>query len=545
MLIESEGLIELWNQLEHDYVSVMEVVLISVKEHMDLYYQKVWEIQQSFVELLERGDNKAMLFHKFQENYSRFLEENPQIRDMKLTRQEILAKLEVLYDKMWDILAAKKDEAIAQRKHLIESGYFEEDLEVFMKDILKLIKSELLRFFRSLKLLRSYYCQLLGKKEPTQSAVIDFADVENESSVICDPRDPESFPRLQKIIKNCLKLIENFVRNFEYSSPEESEAVQCEFTIIKYRIHLIKNFALGRIKTFRGFAKLVYAKMDEWIIFQIKSHNDSVYKLTKTLRNRIERGLQFEDRLPLGLALTTELHKPIQPRYDVLESIPARESVSPKRFTIENLYFFMMDLESISDDGRMIDSEYLKDYLNKKWKLQPEIFPDDFNQKDAPALSVMSSKIGQDSQGKVSWRRLCTYLCLLDSPVPGTEMLQDLLTSLEGSNIDRDSFIWSSFWFDEYVQSYETIDHYRLDRAYSIKQLLFYIHSDKENLLVESFIECLRPLSGVSQDDGLLYFDLLFHGQKDFNRRVIWAGASFIDSRIFSIPESLTCFSVK
>ena len=60
---------------------------------------------------------------------------------------------------------------------------------------------------------------------------------------------------------------------------ERSEAIRIEKAIIRYRLYLLKTFAISKIKELRVMANSIYSKLDDWIIFGIKAQNDAVYEL--------------------------------------------------------------------------------------------------------------------------------------------------------------------------------------------------------------------------------------------------------------------------
>lgn len=68
---------------------------------------------------------------------------------------------------------------------------------------------------------------------------------------------------------------------------EMKETLSTEKAILRYRLYLIKTFAISRIKEFREKAKGLYTKLEDWLNYSIKAENNAVDELVIFLKGKI------------------------------------------------------------------------------------------------------------------------------------------------------------------------------------------------------------------------------------------------------------------
>lgn len=59
-------------------------------------------------------------------------------------------------------------------------------------------------------------------------------------------------------------------------------AIKVEKSILRYRLSLIRNWALKRLKEMRAKAVKVYTKLEDWIHVSNKAENDAVEEMVIT-----------------------------------------------------------------------------------------------------------------------------------------------------------------------------------------------------------------------------------------------------------------------
>lgn len=59
-------------------------------------------------------------------------------------------------------------------------------------------------------------------------------------------------------------------------------AIKVEKSILRYRLSLIRNWALKRLKEMRAKAVKVYTKLEDWIHVSNKAENDAVEEMVNS-----------------------------------------------------------------------------------------------------------------------------------------------------------------------------------------------------------------------------------------------------------------------
>ena len=69
----------------------------------------------------------------------------------------------------------RKDEALEERKQIMNSGYIEDEMDLFVVNIQKLFQAELDRYFGCVQIVQDYYHALEGKDliEPPENLLFD------------------------------------------------------------------------------------------------------------------------------------------------------------------------------------------------------------------------------------------------------------------------------------------------------------------------------------------------------------------------------------
>ncbi len=62
---------------------------------------------------------------------------------------------------------------------------------------------------------------------------------------------------------------------------EMKRAIKVEKSILRYRLVLVRNWALKRLKEMRLKALKVYHKLEEWILVATKTQNDAIDEMVR------------------------------------------------------------------------------------------------------------------------------------------------------------------------------------------------------------------------------------------------------------------------
>lgn len=223
-----------------------------------------------------------------------------------------------------------------ERSHIMKSGWVEREMERFTSLIHRFIQTELSRSFRSQQLISDFY-NLLQGYELSEIPEYFKAEIQlNNDNLPAIEGDSNIFPRLEKIIEIALKLhageevidekeaaagkkggkpavvakkddkkgaaAANTKKGGKAGEAEVEEkkpvasaediasknAILKEKAIFKYRMQVIKDHAIDRLKQMRSQATLMYGKLQDWIDYTFTAENKAVDEMDAIFREYIE-----------------------------------------------------------------------------------------------------------------------------------------------------------------------------------------------------------------------------------------------------------------
>lgn len=78
---------------------------------------------------LKRRDGKQQVLDKFIDEFNAFSDEQPDMREDDQTKEELHQRTDILSDELWEIAEDRKEQAVEERKKIMESGWVEFSLE--------------------------------------------------------------------------------------------------------------------------------------------------------------------------------------------------------------------------------------------------------------------------------------------------------------------------------------------------------------------------------------------------------------------------------
>jgi hypothetical protein len=82
-----------------------------------------------FLTYLKRQDAKQQVLDKFVEAFNEFSDQCPDMREDDQTKEELHQRVDILSDELWEIAEERKEQAVEERKKIMESGWVEFSLE--------------------------------------------------------------------------------------------------------------------------------------------------------------------------------------------------------------------------------------------------------------------------------------------------------------------------------------------------------------------------------------------------------------------------------
>jgi adenylate kinase family enzyme len=333
-----------WLNMFETYNSSLRSVFRSFKKQKESIINNYNKLQEKFIDFLRRTSKKHLEIQKFQTKFNRFSEEYPELKTDEQVKAEFHQDLADLGDGIWEIIDERKDEAIEERKKIMNSGWIEKEMEKFYYNAEKVFIMEVEKFYTSLIIIRQFYLNMDSRlyHEISGFKPLDILKEDDFSSIPLEKVDEVSgkftFPRIEKIYKNAIKIILKFdeivksqekiiVKNstvnisldismkkasilkrgatnikkqlidstfvddkreiFMYEE-EMKNAIKFEKNKFKYRVTFLKFWAINNLNNMKRVTKQIYDKLDEWIINSIKAENDAMNNLTFYLDSHIE-----------------------------------------------------------------------------------------------------------------------------------------------------------------------------------------------------------------------------------------------------------------
>ena len=256
-------LLKIWSNLFQNYVCECKSIFKFLRVQRDSISVNYNLICQKFIEFLKRPSKKQILLLDYQMKYNKFLDDYPDLKDDPQVKEEHHQEVDDLNDKIYEIIETRKNEAVEERKKIMTSGWIENEMEKFYMALERLFQNEIDKFIGSLQIMRDYYHNLdnrplielpfstidIIKEEIDQTPIEEFATETEENSTnpenvnkettnkenntesdvketleqYIEKNLPKSYPRVEKLYKNSLKI------QFQYEEAlREAERAKLE-----------------------------------------------------------------------------------------------------------------------------------------------------------------------------------------------------------------------------------------------------------------------------------------------------------------------------
>lgn len=95
---------------------------------------------------LRRLDCKQQVLDKFIADFNQFSDQFPDMREDDQTKEELHQRVDILSDELWEIAEDRKEQAVEERKKIMESGWVEFSLEYLTSCAQQMMQSEIDKF---------------------------------------------------------------------------------------------------------------------------------------------------------------------------------------------------------------------------------------------------------------------------------------------------------------------------------------------------------------------------------------------------------------
>ena len=564
-------LLKIWSNLFQNYVCECKSIFKFLRVQRDSISVNYNLICQKFIEFLKRPSKKQILLLDYQMKYNKFLDDYPDLKDDPQVKEEHHQEVDDLNDKIYEIIETRKNEAVEERKKIMTSGWIENEMEKFYMALERLFQNEIDKFIGSLQIMRDYYHNLdnrplielpfstidIIKEEIDQTPIEEFnvegeetqqenkekentitnseASVKETLEQYIEKNMPKSYPRVEKLYKNSLKIqfqYEEALRETERAkiekekeeakknaapgkgkkgpdkgkeNPEEAakeevyphndelkQAISNEKSKFKYKLTLLKYWGIACLKNFRRLSLTVYNKLEDWIILAIKAENEALTELTTMLKENIES----ESKIKYELALETFdviVNMDVQNYIELPpKPLPAKEVIDHNKFNIVQLKILMEELQTylVENTSSIRSSTFISIFLKKyiSSKNDNDVYygiPNLLKELSFYNYFKFIKKLDPENTDLISLKHIGTFFSLLSDVIPTKSeisQIKEQAKKLSGDDyplVTMNQFTQIEFWFDEKERSPTLKNHEDYHRDIKLKEILFDINKNQ------------------------------------------------------------------
>ena len=449
------------------------------------------------------------------------------MREDEETKAELHQRVDVLSDELWEIAEERKEQAVEERKRIMESGWIESAQEHVTTIAHQMMQSEVDKFRGTIQLVWDYYHAVDEKLIPAAEeipAVDILAQPEGAPPLEMPPTesteeganlsDLESYtyPRLDELYKRAIKAQvvpdvtalsaaqadakkapkkgdkkgaagggEDEQAKESTYTKEMKEAVRIEKSVLRFRVTQIRNWTLNRLKLQREQFLAIYKKLEDWVAVSNKAENDAIEEVCDVVKDAIEGQEKIANELRLrfmDFVVDESYQNYIDPPPPKLD---AMEEVLEDRFAVPELTALVAELKTLAGDENMILNRAAVELLMRKTNNSKSLgdvggLPlawASFAQSD---YERMVSNLDINNEGAVDYRALAVCMILLRSALPTDTELEALEVSLGKQSANHLASV--KLWCEATEASKDREYSHEFDRVTQIKAVLLAIFHD-------------------------------------------------------------------
>jgi Mg2+ and Co2+ transporter CorA len=392
---------------------MMKVCMSQIEHQHEIIHVKIGEMERRFLELLTRADNKLPMILAYERTYNEFLDVNVDMIEQDKTKEEMHQRVDDLCEKLAQIIESKKAEATEERKMIMESSIIENEMENLIVALHGIVQAEVIRSHNCQMIINDYYLSLEGHELPEagESANAPVVKLAGDESVALEGAEGTgTFPKFDRMIDDAMKLmsgeeteeekaaaaaamaaagkkggkapppvkkdtkggagvkggkkgeeiVEEKKREMTPLEKECQKAVLIEKAVTRQRLSMIHETGRRWLREYRGRAKRMYQRLDDWLFYRNKCEMEALGKLSDVLRQAIEEERKIQQEIQFdGVDLVIDYeHLNFETPPVILK--PAKEMQVEKRFTLTQLYTLYHELLSYATHAsKKIDAKTL------------------------------------------------------------------------------------------------------------------------------------------------------------------------------------------
>lgn len=463
------------------------------------------------------------MLDKFIKEFNEFSDQYPDMREDDQTKEELHQRVDILSDELWEIAEERREQAVEERKKIMESGWVEFSLEYLTSCAQQMMQAEIDKFKGTIQLLHDYYHAVEEKLVPEapETVTVDLMKEDVELPEVerlaegAEPTDASaySYPRLDDLFRRALKAqvvpdvlaqaaaadagkkgggkkdAKKGAAEPDEPKPESvyvkemKEAIKVEKSILRFRLAQIRNWALSRLLHQRERSLKLYQKLDDWIAVSSKAENDAIEEVCDVIKEATEDQGKIQDELRIKF-MDFFVDKGI---LNFIEPPPAKlaamEEAAPSRFNIPQLQALTAELREVADaDCRILDRQLVELLLRKAANSKSfgdlGSLPQEWLGCTRDDFENMVRNFDTTHCGSIDYREFATSCVLLNTPLPTAAEVEAIGSAFEQPEVSRDAFVGASCWFDATESSKDRNYSHPYNRAQLVKGILFDLHAD-------------------------------------------------------------------
>ena len=529
----------IWDNIEDKYITRMKKSFNLYRNQKERMVTGLSKTKKYFVQYLNRPDTKQAKLDQFVADLNKFTDEYPDLREDEQTKEELHQRTDTLSDELWEISENRKEEAINEKQKIMENGWVEFELEQVTFMAKNLMQAEVDKFRSCSHLLQDYYYAIEDRliADPPESLNYELVATNDEGEPeelppifekdAENPEAVETYPRLDKIYGKALKSQalpelestppggaaaadkkgaakkdpkkggEEEVEEKFFYEEELKQAIDTEKGVLRYRLTMIRNWALKLMKEIRASSQACYEKLETWIEVAFKAETDAILEKEQVIKRSIEEEekLQHELRIKgMDFYLDEKFLNFEDPPPEVFH---AREEPVENRFTIKQLESLINEFIISSTVGQ-IKNEYFVDLLMSRTRNSQQFsdsngVPLIWKDYDRGDYEYITKAYDVKLTGYVPLKKVAITMCLMSSKIPSDQEIENYRDALlvkkeevveeEGLHlITKDNFLSTPAWFDENERNNDRPNSYEYPRVKNLKSIIFDIVKEDNEL---------------------------------------------------------------
>lgn len=258
---QAKVLIDYWEDIKEKYQFQQSYFLSYIKIHYELFENALQQQKNIFLEFLQSPDEKPNLFNNYYEVLAYTIKSKNIFSSAEI--QQFNTDLDDLSDRIWDIIMARKDNAIAKHEELASSPLLAQQIAGILHISLNLLQNEISKYYAVTDLLGKFYFITEGKEHA--KVVVPMIHVN---------WDEWSYETIG------FNLLDYIVSSAKSAVLEKSQ----ETSVFMSKVEIIENFARNAISNYTKMYNSLNSSMDFWVCKAVELENAVMVSMTNSLK---------------------------------------------------------------------------------------------------------------------------------------------------------------------------------------------------------------------------------------------------------------------